>query len=67
MEQYYSRQQVADKLGVHINTIRNLMKRGEITGIRVGNNWRIAESEIARYIESAKTPYTDTDEPENAE
>ena len=52
---FYTIAQAAEKLNVHENTIRNLIKRGEVTYYRVGNQFRIAEPELERLKVERKT------------
>jgi len=41
-----SPEEVADILGVHIETVRRLLRSGKIRGKKFGKFWRIKESEI---------------------
>lgn len=43
---FYSINEVAEKLSVHPNTIRNFIKRGTITAKKVGLQWRIPIEEL---------------------
>lgn len=43
---YYSINEVAEKLSVHPNTIRNFIKRGTIKAKKVGLQWRIPIEEL---------------------
>jgi excisionase family DNA binding protein len=47
-------EQAADRLGVTDRTVGNLMRRGELTFVKVGASTRIEESEIARYVASRR-------------
>lgn len=47
--------QVAERLQVSPGTVRNLCQRKEIRGVRVGVQWRITETEVARYIAAGGT------------
>lgn len=42
--------QVADRLQVCASTVRKLCARRDIRAVRVGAQWRIAETEVARYL-----------------
>jgi excisionase family DNA binding protein len=48
-------QEVAGRLGVHVNTVRNLIKEGSLRAFRVGFRWRVLESELAAYIERSSS------------
>jgi excisionase family DNA binding protein len=52
-ERYVTAQQVADKLGVSIETVRNWLKSGRLRGFMPGgtkSGWRIRESEVERFV-----------------
>ncbi len=56
MEQYYTQEEVAELLKVHIITIRRKIYRGEIPCIRLGKKIiRIKESELNKYLDSIST------------
>jgi excisionase family DNA binding protein len=42
--------QVAEMLKVHINTVSNLLERGELKGFRVGRVWRVHRDDLLRYV-----------------
>lgn len=42
--------EVAAKLGVHDNTVRRLINRGELPAYRVGRVVRIKEADAERYL-----------------
>ncbi len=46
----YELQEVADILGVHYQTIRNLIKNGKIKATRIGRNYMITEQNLQKYI-----------------
>jgi excisionase family DNA binding protein len=43
--------QVQDRLGISESTFLRLLKRKELTGFKVGREWRFEESDINVYIE----------------
>lgn len=47
----FSLKQVAEILGVHRNTIYNMVVRGEIKAVKVGRDFRITEEEVKRLKE----------------
>ena len=46
----YELQEVADILGVHYQTIINLIKNGKIKAARIGRNYMITEQNLQKYI-----------------
>lgn len=45
----YTLQEVADNLKCSVSTIRNLIKRGQLQSMRVGNRHRITEEQLQAY------------------
>jgi len=46
--------QVAERLGLHPRTVKNLAAAGEIIGIKIANAWRFEESDIDAFIAERK-------------
>jgi putative molybdopterin biosynthesis protein len=36
-------------------TLRNLIKKGEISAFKIGNHWRIVRTELERYVREKST------------
>lgn len=53
-EQVYSIEDAARALKVHPDTIRRMIKRGELQAHRVGRQYRIRQSEIDRILGGGK-------------
>jgi excisionase family DNA binding protein len=43
--------EVADQLRVSTMTIYRLIRRGELTAVRVGRNYRVRDRDLAAYLE----------------
>lgn len=43
--------EAAAALGLHANTIRNLITGGELPAKKMGREWRIAKSDLRHYLE----------------
>jgi excisionase family DNA binding protein len=43
-------QQAADRLGVHPSRVRALLRRGELSGRRLGSRWLVTEEDVARLV-----------------
>ena len=50
----YSRKEVAEKLGVHVDTITNLINNGELHSIDAGRRILIDRNELLRFINNQK-------------
>lgn len=54
---------VAAKLKVHPETVRDWLRQGRLRGSRLGGDragWRIAESEVERFLQAGTTDPTTT-------
>jgi excisionase family DNA binding protein len=43
----YSPEQVADLLGLHVRTVRNYVRSGQLKAVRIGKQYRIAREDLA--------------------
>jgi excisionase family DNA binding protein len=47
--QLYSVDQVADRLGLHVRTIRNYVRDGRLKAVRIGKQYRIAREDLEAF------------------
>ena len=45
-EEFFSVDQVAERLGLHVRTIRNYVRDGRLRAVRIGKQYRIARSDL---------------------
>jgi excisionase family DNA binding protein len=45
-QELYSVEQVAERLGLHVRTIRNYVRDGRLKAVRIGKQYRIARSDL---------------------
>lgn len=45
-ERYYSVQDVADRLGLHVRTVRGYVRDGQLPAVRIGKQYRITQSAL---------------------
>jgi excisionase family DNA binding protein len=43
----YSVEQVAERLGLHVKTVRNYVREGKLKAVRIGKQYRIAGEDLA--------------------
>ncbi|MEV0328697.1 helix-turn-helix domain-containing protein [Micromonospora echinospora] len=43
----YSVEQVAERLGLHVRTVRGYIRSGRLRAVRIGKQYRIAEADLA--------------------
>jgi excisionase family DNA binding protein len=48
MPDLYSPEQVAERLGLHVRTIRNYVRDGRLRAVRIGKQYRIAPRDVAK-------------------
>jgi len=46
-EQLYTVEQVADRLNLHVRTVRNYVREGRLKAVRIGKSYRIAGEDLA--------------------
>lgn len=49
--QLLSTEETAQRLGLHVETVRRLLRDGTLRGVKIGRVHRIDENEIAAYVE----------------
>lgn len=45
----YSVEQVAERLGLHVRTIRNYVREGRLPAVRIGKQYRIAHEDLEEF------------------
>ncbi len=48
-EELYSVGQVAERLGLHVRTVRNYVREGRLKAVRIGKQYRIAGEDLAAF------------------
>jgi excisionase family DNA binding protein len=48
-DRLYSVEQVADRLGLHVRTVRNYVRDGRLTAVRIGKQYRIAHADLEAF------------------
>jgi len=46
MQNYYTPQEIAEKLKINIRTVYLWIRQGKIKAIKIGDLWRISETEL---------------------
>ncbi|PDP89691.1 DNA-binding protein [Glycomyces fuscus] len=66
-EHFYSVDQVADLLGLHVRTIRNYVRDGRLRAVRIGKQYRIAHADLEAFTGGVQPPAEEPDPPRHAE
>ncbi len=45
-KELYSVEQVAERLGLHVKTVRNYVREGRLKAVRIGKQYRIARQDL---------------------
>ncbi len=56
IEKHYKTREVAEMLRVAEDTVRRLAQRGELKSVKIGNDYRFSESEIAAFLKRNMNP-----------
>ncbi len=50
MENYYTPQEVADKLKLNVRTLYKWIRENKLNAVKLGDVWRISETELNRIL-----------------
>lgn len=48
-DRLYSVEEVADRLGLHVRTVRGYVRDGKLTAVRIGKQYRIAHADLEAF------------------
>ena len=48
-QELFSVEQVAEKLGLHVRTVRNYVRDGRLKAVRIGKQYRVAAEDLAEF------------------
>lgn len=54
MDNYYTPQEVADKLKLNVRTLYKWIREDKLKAVKIGDVWRISETELSRLLQSDK-------------
>jgi len=52
---FYTTDQVADILHVHVKTVRELIKAKKLKAVKIGNEYRVTGEQLRRFAEEHET------------
>lgn len=56
IREWYSVEQVAELLGLHVKTVRGYVRDGRLNAVRVGKQYRISREDLAEFTGGASEP-----------
>lgn len=54
MDDYTTTEEVAKKLHLHVDTVKRMLREGELPGYKIRNQWRIKVSDLEQYLAERK-------------
>jgi len=64
VSEFFTPQEVADQLKVKRRTVTDWIRQGQLTGVRVGRNWRIKKEDLETFIDSRTSTALSAEEAE---
>ncbi len=62
MEEFYTLQEIATMLKMHIETVRELVRRKELTAYKVGRrDYRVKKTDFDKFMATRKTTENDSE------
>jgi excisionase family DNA binding protein len=62
MENLYTISTAAAKLSLHPESVRRIIRSGELRAFKVGKGWRLRESDLKSYIDARPTNHDRADQ-----
>jgi excisionase family DNA binding protein len=56
MENLLSINTAAARLDCHAETLRRIIRRGELTAVKVGRSWRVRETDLLAFLDARTVP-----------
>jgi len=53
-DSFYTAEQVAGMLGMHVKTVQRYMREGKLRASRIGRRWRVSGHDLSAFTESLK-------------
>ncbi len=54
-KQYFTVEDIAEQLGVSVDTVRNWIKQGKLEAYKVGRDYRISREQFEKFMEERRT------------
>jgi excisionase family DNA binding protein len=56
MDNLFSINTAAARLDCHPETLRRIIRRGELTATKIGKHWRVSESDLTAFVAARVRP-----------
>jgi len=54
MEEYITPEEVAQQAHLHVDTVKRMLRSGQMPGYKIGNQWRIKLTELNEWLQERK-------------
>ncbi len=54
MEKYYTPEEIASNLHVHLKTVYNWIQSGKLKAVKAGHFWRIPQAALDEFLQNPK-------------
>ncbi len=55
-ETYYTVEQIADMLHMHVKTVQRYIREGKLRAVKIGKGWRVSGHDLSVFTEGANLP-----------
>ena len=54
-KEYLSTREIAEMLGVHVRTVGNWIRRGDLVAVRLDKSYRVSKQDLNAFLEERRT------------
>lgn len=54
-KEYLSTREIAEMLGVHVRTVGNWIRRGDLMAVRLGRSYRVSKQDLDAFLQERRT------------
>ena len=54
LEEFMTTKEAAKKLGFHVKSVQNMVKKKTLQGVRFGHAWLISKESVSEYLKNTK-------------
>ncbi len=62
MDNFHNISTTAKRIAAHPETVRRIIRRGELAAVKIGKQWRVSESAMQEYLDRRANTATDAAE-----
>ena len=54
IEEFMTTSEAAEKLGFHVKSVQNMVKKKTLQGVRIGRAWLISKASVSEYLKNTR-------------